>query len=89
MMLIVSTVVRWRLWTATTNRPIFNTKIIYEHGESWWKNIDGELLIRPPELSDIITSSHIVSTQENLVKAMMNFALRSIFSYSEVFFIMP
>jgi hypothetical protein len=33
--------------------------------------LTGKLLIRPPELSDIPTSSHFVARQEELAKEMM------------------
>jgi hypothetical protein len=41
----------------------------YEHGETWWKDIDrGQLLIRPPYLSGKHTSIHLVAKEEELEK---------------------
>jgi hypothetical protein len=51
--------VRLCLWTAATNGSIFITKVMHEHGESWWNDTGrGKLLIRLPELSSKPTSSH-------------------------------
>jgi hypothetical protein len=62
MIMIMWMGVRLRLWTADTNRPIFHPQVIYEHGESWWNDVDrGKLPIRPPELSrNSINISHLV-----------------------------
>jgi hypothetical protein len=47
--------------------------VIYEHGKPWWNDINRiKLLIRAPELSGNLTSSHLVANQINLAKEMMN-----------------
>jgi hypothetical protein len=59
---------------------LFITQIICEHGEPWRNDIDrGKLVIRPPELSGIPTSSYLVAKQEELAKEM-NSASRGISS---------
>jgi hypothetical protein len=50
--------------------------VIYEHGESWWNDINWEkLLIHPPELSGYPNSSHLVLKQMKMAKEMINFFL--------------
>jgi hypothetical protein len=56
------------------------TQVIHEHGEASCNGIDrGNLLIRPPELSENATVNHLVAKQEELVKEMLKFALRSVY----------
>jgi hypothetical protein len=44
---------RLRLRTEASNKPIFISQEIYEHGKPWWSDIGREkLLILPPELCD-------------------------------------
>jgi hypothetical protein len=63
-----------RLCTATTNGPNVHIGDTYEHGGPRWNDIDrGKLLIRPAEFFGSSTSSHLVSTEEDMVKEM-NFA---------------
>jgi hypothetical protein len=46
---------------------LFIPEVIYEHWAPWWNDIDRErLLIRPPQLSGNPTSSHLVSSQEEV-----------------------
>jgi hypothetical protein len=41
--------------------------VTYENGEPWWNDIGrGKLLIRPPQLSDYYTSSHLGAKHEEL-----------------------
>jgi hypothetical protein len=48
---------------------LFIPQVIYEHGETWWNDIDrGKILIRQPEFSGSPTSSHLVANQEELGK---------------------
>jgi hypothetical protein len=43
--------------TAATIGPNCIPQVIYEHGESWWKDVDIEKsLIRPPDISGNPTS---------------------------------
>jgi hypothetical protein len=66
---------------------LFIPQVIYEHGEPWRNDIDSRILLfSPPELSGKHTSSHLVAKLDELAKEMINFALRSIFSYLEKFF---
>jgi hypothetical protein len=46
--------------------------VIYEHGETWWNNIDRGKLLRPPELSDN-PISHQEAKQEELEKEKNEF----------------
>jgi hypothetical protein len=46
--------VRLRLWTTVTTSLLFSLRVIYEHGEPWWNDIDSEKhLTCAPELSGI------------------------------------
>jgi hypothetical protein len=46
---------------------LFTPKVIYEHGEPWWNDIDRrKFLIFPPQLSGNPTISHLVANQEEL-----------------------
>jgi hypothetical protein len=54
--------------------------VIYELGEPWWNDIDrGRLQTLPSQLSVIPTSRHLKAKQEEVVKEIMNLALRGIF----------
>jgi hypothetical protein len=45
---------------------LFIHQMIYEHGEPWWNDIDRRKpLIRPPELSHNLTSSHLIARRRN------------------------
>jgi hypothetical protein len=47
------------------------------HGKPWCNDSDrGKVLIRPPELLGVPSSSHLVAKHEELWKEMMNFASR-------------
>jgi hypothetical protein len=48
----------------------------YEHGESWWNDIDQvKLLIHPSELSGNPTSSHLIAKQEDIGEENYDFGL--------------
>jgi hypothetical protein len=52
---------------------LFIPRVMCEHGQQLWDNIDKrKLLIRPPELSGNPTSHHPVASREEVVKKMMN-----------------
>jgi hypothetical protein len=64
--------------------------VIYQHGETWWNNIDRGKLLRPPERSDNPTSSHQEAKQEELAKKKNEFLPYEVsLSYFEGFFNMP
>jgi hypothetical protein len=48
---------------------LFIPQVMYEHGESWWSDINsGKLSIRPSELAVNPTNSHLVANQKELTK---------------------
>jgi hypothetical protein len=58
---------------------LFILRVIYEHEEPWWNDINRrKLLLCPPELSGNTTNSYLVAKQEELVKEMMHFVLQSL-----------
>jgi hypothetical protein len=61
--------------------PLFIPQVIYEHGETWWNDIDRGKLLRLPEISGNPMSSHLVAKQK-LAKEIMNLALQSIFVHT-------
>jgi hypothetical protein len=59
---------------------VFILPVKYEYGESWWNAIDrGKLMIRPPELSSNLSSSHVVAEEEKVGEGNDEFGLRSFF----------
>jgi hypothetical protein len=46
--------------------PVVDPRVIYEHGEPQWSDIDsGKVLTGPPELSGNATVGHLVANQED------------------------
>jgi hypothetical protein len=54
------------------------------YGEPWWYDIERRKLIRPPELSDNSTNSHLVAKQEEHGKGNVEFYLQIIFNTRRV-----
>jgi hypothetical protein len=62
MMMMIMSMGRLHLRTAATNGPCVHPHGIYEHEKPQWNYIDrGKLLIRPPELSENPSSSHLAA----------------------------
>jgi hypothetical protein len=78
MMMIIIMLMVWE-YVSELRLPtglLLMSQVTYDHEEPRWNYIGrGKLLIRPPELSCNITSSHLVAKQEELAKERMNFAL--------------
>jgi hypothetical protein len=74
---------RPRLWTATINRSIVHPQVIYEHGELWWDDIDGESswLIHQSSLAILPAEFSSIKSRENY-----EFSLRSIFVHTSKWF---
>jgi hypothetical protein len=61
------------------------------HIKPWWIDIDVEKLMNcPPELSDHLTNSHVVASQEEHGEGIDEFGVRNIFDHiSKRFFHIP